>query len=330
MTASRRDFFAAASAALLIPAAARANTNADLAREVIALFQPLPGQKAILISAPATKSAPELTISMRPHARMFVGSAFKAYVLCERLRQLDGPDVVQKLQTNLLPLDASVWVPGSSLFDPPNLSGKAPERTAAEAMIMHSDNTGTDMVMAATNPAEVRKFIADIRLKNTQIPDSIRSFLGYLLGFPDFRHTTWEQLVAADKNNAPLVNPPLNDIETLASSASDLVSFYTRSLQGDFFTQPETLQEFRRILSTADAISRAVPVGASAYAKGGSLDVPGYHAACIAGGMAFSGRWVYYATIINWNAPEQNDPNTFNAFVAATAKAFQTVYDALV
>jgi beta-lactamase class A len=329
MTHSRRAFVAAASATLLTPVVAHARQHHDIAREVMEPFQALPGRTSMLIWAPETEEAPALVIRMRPRERMFVGSAFKAFVLCERLKQLDNADVVAKLQTNLLPLDESTWSLSSTMFDPPNLSGQAPERTAAEAMIMHSDNTGTDMMMLATNPAEVRRFIADIGLKSTQIPDSTRSFFGYLFGFPDFRNTTWQQLVAAADGNAPFVRPPLNDTETLASSAADLVSFYARSLQGAFFEHAQTLTEFRRILATGDVISRVVPVGASGYAKGGSIDVPGFHALCAAGGMAFSGRWVYFAVTLNWNAAPLNDPDTVAAWAAAVGSALQTVHTAL-
>jgi beta-lactamase class A len=321
---------AALPAALFLPAAAgHASSHDDLARDVPALFRDLPGRTSLLIWAPATAAAPALTIAYAAQRRMFIGSAFKAFALCERLRQLDGVDVVRKLQTNLLPLDASVWVPDSTMFAPPNLSGKVPERTAAEAMIMHSDNTGTDIVMAATGPDTVRQFIAQLGLKTTQIPDSTRSFYGYLLGLPNFRQTTWAQVVAADAANAPIVNPPLNNVETMASSCADLVTFYARTLGGEFFQHPETLQEFRRILSTADAIPRIVPLGASAFAKGGSIDVPGFHALCVPGAMTFSDRWVYFSIIVNWEAPAETDPTTVASIATATAKALAMVQQAL-
>src|SRR5215213_6031054 len=99
----------------------------DLIKEVLGMFRPMPGVKSLLIWAPKTADQPELKISLDPALRMFVGSAFKAFVLCERLRQLDGPDVGKRLQENLLPLDASVWSPSSPVFDPPHLSGRVPE-----------------------------------------------------------------------------------------------------------------------------------------------------------------------------------------------------------
>ena len=66
-------------------------------------------------------------------------------MLAEALRQADSPDVVQTITQRQLALDASVWSPDSATFNPPNLSGVVSERTALEAMILHSDNTGTDM-----------------------------------------------------------------------------------------------------------------------------------------------------------------------------------------
>ena len=95
-----------------------------------------------------------------------------------------------------LALDASVWSPDSATFNPPNLSGTVSERTALEAMILHSDNTGTDMILKLVGPDNVRALIASAGLTNTLIPDSTRSFVGYLLGAPDYLTFTWDQYVA--------------------------------------------------------------------------------------------------------------------------------------
>jgi beta-lactamase class A len=82
--------------------------------------------------------------------QVFVGSAIKTFVLCETLRQLDGPGVVNSLSSRSLDLNASVWSVDSATFNPPNLIGQVSHRTALEAMINHSDNTGTDMSIKAT------------------------------------------------------------------------------------------------------------------------------------------------------------------------------------
>ena len=46
-----------------------------------------------------------------------------------------------------------MWSADSATFNPPNMIGMVSERTAMEAMLMHSDNTGTDMMLKFTGPA---------------------------------------------------------------------------------------------------------------------------------------------------------------------------------
>lgn len=101
-----------------------------------------------------------------------------------------------------------------------------------DAMILHSDNIGTDIVLKEAGVANVRKFIASLGLKNTMIPDSTRILAAYLLGAPNYLTITWDELVAIPPG--PLAHPFLNNVETLASTAADLVSFFSRALQEDF------------------------------------------------------------------------------------------------
>jgi beta-lactamase class A len=136
--------------------------------------------------------------------------------------------------------------------------------------------------------------------------------------------------VDAVNANKPIVNSPLNNVETMASSADDLVSYYSRSLEGAFFKQPETLNEFREILAMDDAIwLLPVPLGVSAFVKGGQIDVPGFHALCAPGGMFFDNRWVFFCLTINWFAPAGTDPATVGAYLAASSNALQIVKNAL-
>jgi beta-lactamase class A len=267
-------------------------------------------------------------VALNSSTTLFIGSAFKTFVLGEALRQADSPDVVQTLTQRQLALDASVWNLDSATFNPPNLSGTVSERTALEAMILHSDNTGTDMSLRLVGPDNVRGLIATAGLTSTRIPDSTRVFVGYLLGAADYETFTWDDLLAAADD--PFVNPPLNTVQTLASSADDLVSWYSRSLQGEFFQHEQTLNEFRRILAMGDAIWLVpLPLGVSAFCKGGSIDVPGFHALCIAGGMFFDDRWVYFCLTINWDAAAATDPATVGAFVSAVSRALALAKDAL-
>jgi beta-lactamase class A len=305
------------------------STHSKLATDVISLFEPLPGIKAVKIWAPAKNRGQEFLATLNPQRRMFCASSFKGFVLCEALRQIDTPDVSKTLGTTELNLDSSVWSLGSAVFNPPKLTGLVTEQTTLEAMISHSDNTGADMTLKHVGADEVRNFVSSIGLQNTRIPNSTRQFLGYVFGAPNWETITWDELVTLVESAVTLAHPILNDVQTMASTPDDFVSFYSRALQGEFFNNPATLDAFRQILTTADTIARVIPLGASAFLKGGSVDAGGSHALCVAGGMYFPRRWVYFATIINWEKAGDSDPETTDAFGAATKKAFSLVAEAL-
>ncbi len=306
---------------------AGSGATADLTTQVTALFGGLPGNWAVKFLGTDGHGKPYLDIGIRPDERLFVASAFKGFVLTTRLKQLDTPDVVEKLEAHMLPLDASVWAFGSDIFVPPHLAGSVRERTAAEAMIMHSDNTGTDMLMKVAGPGHIRQLIADLGLARTQVPESTRAMAAYLFGFPDYKTTTWAELVDAANSGKPMVHPFLNDVETMASSAGDLVALYARTLPGGFFFMPETQNEYRRILALADGVFEAVPFGTTGFAKTGYADVKGFHVRSNAGGMTFDGRWVYFAGVINWDAPEDEDPQTVTRWKDALRAALRLIRD---
>jgi beta-lactamase class A len=332
MIGSRRGFLAGAAATIgtmpLAQTTVAQQKQTVTPEAILSLFKSLPGDVAIKIFAPAANGKPEFLVESNSSKMMFVGSAVKTFILCEALRQADSPNVVQTLKATQLSLDASVWSVDSAMFNPPNLIGKVSQRTALEAMILHSDNTGTDMCIKHAGPEKVRELIASIGLKNTMIPDSTRSLFGYLLGAKDPKAFSWEDLGAAA--NASIVNSPLNKVETMVSSADDFISYYSRALQGEFFKNKETLHEFRRILAMSEAIwLLPLPLGVSAFVKGGSIDVPGFHAVCAPGGMLFDGRWVYFCLTFNWYAKAVTDVDTASAFAAAGSRALTMVKDAL-
>lgn len=289
---------------------------AGLAQEIQDLFTDLPGRKALEVWAPPTGDGPGFLVQLHENRRMFTASTNKSFMLCERLRQLDSPTVAAQIEAHEVSLNKATYSPGSTVLNPPDLSGLISERTAMEAMILHSDNTGTDIVLKEAGVANVRKFIASIGLKNTMIPDSTRIFAAYLFGAPNYLTITWDELAAIPPG--PLAHPFLNDVETLASSAADLVSFFSRALQGEFFSHRQTLAEFRRILSLGD-INYLVrfPLGISAFGKAGYTDIAGSHARSIAGGLYFPRRWVYFSFVLNWDAEELNDTTTVEAFYTA-------------
>jgi beta-lactamase class A len=288
--------------------------------QILDLFSDLPDRKAIKIWAPATEKGPEVLVQLNSSQRMFVASTMKSVILCERLRQLDSPTVEKQIAEHELALDESVWSPGSPIFNPPALSGLVSERTAMEAMVVHSDNTATDMVLKETGADAVRRFIASIGLKKTMIPDSTRIFAAYLLGASNYKTITWDELTKFPPGK--LAHPFLNDVETFASSPDDLVLFFSRALQGQFFSHQETLFQFRRILLLGD-INHLVPfpLGMSVFGKAGYADIPDEHARSIAGAVYFPDRWVYFSMVLNWDAEQAEDPITAKAFYAAIRKS---------
>jgi len=291
-----------------------------LEEEILDLFSGLPDRKAFKIWAPATQNAPEVLVQLNADQRMFVASTMKSVILCERLRQLDSPTVEEQIAGHELALDQSVWSPGSTIFNPPDLSGLVSERTAMEAMMVHSDNTATDMVLKEAGADAVRRFIASIGLKKTMIPDSTRIFAAYLVGAPNYKTITWDELTKIPPG--PLAHPFLNNVETFASSPDDLVSFFSRALQGSFFSHRETLFQFRRILLLGD-INHLVPfpLGLSVFGKAGYADIPDAHARSIAGAVYFPNRWVYFSMVLNWDAEQADDPETAKAFYGAIHKS---------
>jgi beta-lactamase class A len=342
MAYSRRDFLktavgsTAAFAPLTVAAAATLSGPTATPDQIIDLFEPLPGEKGVKIFAPAAGGKPEFVAELNASKKLFAASADKTFALCEALRQIDSPDVVHTLETTKLELNSTIWsIPGSPVFNPPNLRGIVSERVAMEAMIMNSDNTATDMIFKVAGADNIRSFIASLGLTQTVIPDSTRALSAYLFGAKNYLTITWKQLMDVVEKGV-LTHPFLNDVETFASSANDFVSYYSLALQGAFFEHQETLNEFRRILTLCDFIYLIpLPLGVSAYAKSGNVDFPqtenfgGFHARSIAGGMFFGERWVYFAFILNWHNPDPDDPATVRQFFSAINQALTLVKNSL-
>lgn len=344
MPYSRREFLknAAASATLaatpltLATAAAAGGTNSvqkASPNQIAALFQNLPGQVAFNVSVPPANGRPGFTASSNSNKMLFVASAIKTYVLCVAMRQADAkllpemPNIDDVLQDKRLPLNSTIWSFGSPSFTPEDLNGTVSERTTMEAMITRSDNTATDMMFKLVGANNVRSFISSIGLTNTLVPDSTRALTAYIFGAPNYLTISWEDLQGY-VNAGKRVHPFLNDVETLASSADDFVSYYSRALQGEFFRHAATLNEFRRILTLCDFIYLIpVPLGVSAYAKSGDADIPGFHARSFAGGMFANDRWSYFAFIINWDSEAPEDHQTVHQFFNAINQTLTLIKD---
>lgn len=311
-----------------------------LAVEVIELLEALPGAKSLKFWAPPDAGRPAWSATLQPDRELVIASAFKAFVLAEYLRQAEetlDPTAADPLAVQLgeqmqeeLALDESVFTLGSPIFNPPNLTGKVTTRTTLQAMILESDDTAADMLLNRIGPERVRGLIADLGLGQTRIPDSTRQFIGYLFGDPDWATLTWARLLPLVQNTPYSPRFALNDEITMASSADNLVDFYSRALSGEIFRYPETLAAFRTILSLKDEIAQVFPLGVNTFVKGGSLDAFSDHVLSAAGGMFVAQRWVYFALILNWDDAEAGTVASVGPeFTTATHAAFTTIRDRL-
>ena len=188
-------------------------------------------------------------------------------------------------------------------------------------MISHSDNTATDAAIARVGINQVRQFIASAGLTSTLIPDSTRILLSYLAGAPAGVDVGWEGMKQIERGH--LFGParsPLNKQVTMQGTASELVSYYRRALQGEFFSKASTLTEFQRIQTMAEAIARVVPPDIKAYAKGGSIDWQEFHAVCVPGQMVVTDVPVTFCFTVNWNGPKEGVPAVLAAYQAAVGK----------
>jgi beta-lactamase class A len=128
-------------------------------------------------------------------------------------------------------IDDAVRSPVSPVFQ--NLSGITTARSVLEAMITHGDNTVTDIVLAAVGPAQVRALIVEAELGNTQIPESTRQLTSYIAGAPEGVDLGWIALQDVLKGSSSSKSrAPLNDKQTMASTAEDLVHCIDRRWTG--------------------------------------------------------------------------------------------------
>ncbi len=306
----RRNFGKLALATLAGMTAVRPASAEDASRDLEAQLQRLkgfPGTTSFRIDVGNDTVAAD-----SPASQLFVASAIKTFIVCQYLRDVEAGRLSEDEQ---LAVNDSVRNSDSPVFL--NLTGTTPARSILEAAITHSDNTATDIALLRVGPDRVRSFIAAAGLRATLIPDSTRRFFSYNVGAPLGVDIGWagvQQVLASGQSLGP-PRPPLNEQETLASSADDMVSYYKRALAGQFFTKPATLTEFKRIHLT----NVAFPDDAVGYAKGGSDDavaerstVADFHALSYAGQMVVNATPVTFCFVVNWMSV---DPNSTSAIL---------------
>lgn len=292
----RRGIFALGA---LLPGLAAAHAATAASPEApLRRFRTLPGTSSYVVQVGRGGGAERL--AHRPNQQLFIASAYKTFVLGQSMRDVEAGRLDPEAQ---LAVDDGVRSFGSPVFL--NLAGTTPARSVLEAMITHSDNTATDIATLQVGAARVRALIAEAGLGRVLIPDSTRIFASYLFGAPPGVDLGWAGLQNLEPYPPENFRAPLNDAQTMAGSARDLVSWYEQALRGAFFEQPETLREFKRIHAMAVQIARVAPPDTVVYAKGGEVsDFQGFCAKSFAGQMLVGRVPVTFAFLLNWNSAD--------------------------
>ena len=325
MDVNRRALLIAAAAAGSVAAGRPALAAGPTAGVTSAIerFAALPATASCLIDAADPKGG--WTAGHDPAAVLFIGSAVKTFILAQYLREVEAGRLSESDQR---PIDDAVRSVSSPVFL--NLTGTTPARSVLEAMIAHSDNTATDVAMAAVGPDNVRALIKESGLTATRIPHSTRRLFSYLAGAPAGTDLSWQEMQRlATAEPAGPARSPINDTETMVSSAEEMVRWYKTALQPGFFAKPETFIEFKRIQAMADSLAFVVPPDTAAYGKGGSIDWKDFHCFCLAGQMITRQVPVTFCFTINWTGPDESVASVFPAYKTAVADALREAAQAL-
>jgi beta-lactamase class A len=315
----RRELLALGSSALVATPALSQSAYNDLGRlrAAVERFAKLPATASCLIVA--DRPAGSWTVSHNPASRLFVGSAVKTFILAAYLREVEAGRLNEDQQ---IAIDDTIRSLSSPVFL--HLTGTTEARSVLEAMIAHSDNTATDAALSAVGVSRVRALIDDAGLKATQIPDSTRRLFSYISGASDGIDLGWQGAQRIINGARPgNTRPPLNDRQTMASSAEEMVQWYQRALKGEFFRKPQTLLEFKRVQAMADALPHVVPADVAAYGKGGNIDWEGFHCLCLSGQMVVHSTPVAFCFTINWTGPDDGVSAVFEGYKNAVAETLR-------
>lgn len=260
--------------------------------------------------------------------KLFAASAVKTFILAQFLRGAEAEGSTVGLSTRCEVSDAQRSISSPVLG---GLTGSSNYGNALDAMIARSDNTATDIAMAAAGPDKVRALIAQAGLTNTQIFDSTRRVFSYLAGAPVGVDLGWPgmlKILNGESNGLTPRTDVINPTQSMLSSAADLVSWYRQALTGKFFATAASLREFKRVSSQATALWQVVPADVISYGKGGSIDWEDFHALSLAGQMRFDNVPVTFAFMLNWTGGDTSNART-PAFGAAASKVLNAVADTL-
>jgi beta-lactamase class A len=205
-----------------------------------------------------------------------VGSVFKAFVAAEYARQVAA---------STLDPDERVEIAAETRVDSSTVTDQLPDgatislQEAAEAMIGASDNTATDLVVAAVGVDRVRALVADLGLADTTIPDSTRSLYDRVRAEPGWRPVACR------------------------TTMTDLVRFYRATVAGGALGGATA--RFLALLREEDLLQGAHwPNDATCYRKSGMVEPPPLLAMGMAGAFAVNGEVTAFAFALNVDFPE--------------------------
>ncbi|MBX6746045.1 MAG: serine hydrolase, partial [Acetobacteraceae bacterium] len=129
----RRSFVLAASAMATLGAAQAGAAPDDPALQAaLQRFALLPGEKSLLVEA--TDPGGAWRLALQPDLPLFVGSAFKTFVLAAWLQEVEAG---RRSLEEQVTIDDGIRSPVSPVLE--HLSGTTEARAVLEAMIAHSD-----------------------------------------------------------------------------------------------------------------------------------------------------------------------------------------------
>lgn len=288
-------------------------TPAGVSHALAAFAQRVPQGSSALVVADTPQGS--WSASHQPQQRVFIGSAFKIFVLGQAL--IDGERGRLDLAADCA-IDDTWRTSGSPVFE--RLSGTSDNTKVLEAMIAHSDNTATDIALNLCGVQRVRALIASSGLTQTQIPDSARRLLSYLVGAPLGTDIGWAGLRDGIPDDWQMRPTVVNPDQSIQSTAEDLVHWYRQSLAGRLFVQPATLREYKRIAALAGRLIETAPADAVYWGKPGWLDWMGFHALCLAGQVRVNHVPISFSFTWNWHGGSQTSEDRFEEFTTAMAQ----------
>lgn len=280
------------------PAFADGPPDFDGVKRELAKFRALPGTPSYVIDLDGPM---RFRAAYQQDMRMFAASATKTFILATYLQRVEAGLLSEEER---LGIDNTHRALGSPYFL--DLTGEIHAQQVLEAMISHSDNTATDVALAHVGVDKVRAFIAEAGLQVTQIPDSTRIMASYFAGAPYGVDEGWKGMKRLRQGHLfGKPRSPLNQKSTMASTAAELASYYSRAMHGDFFNSPDTLTEFKRILATSDLVLQIAPPDTPIYGKSGNATWNDFSTRCLAGQMIPAEKTaVTFAFILNWKGEE--------------------------